>query len=136
MAFADAQSGAEILDGDGETTIELSGAVSKGDAIGYSSGWKRALATVATAIQHRMVAAEDGVAGQRIRAYTDYALVGGSRFSGATVGGEVYVAEGTSNGQYTQTIPTTTGDCTKVVGYAISPTILMLTPGYQDDSVA
>jgi hypothetical protein len=136
MAFADAQTGAEILDGDGQTTVELAGTVSKGDALGYSSGWVRALATVATAVQGRLIAGEDGVAGQRIVVYCDWALIGGSRFSGATRGGAVYVAEGTASGQYTQTAPTTTGDANKIVGYALSPTILQIAPSYVIDSVA
>ncbi len=136
MAFADAQASAVILDSGGETIITLAGTVTKGDLVGYSSGWKRALATVAGVIQARFVAAEDGVAGQQIKVYTDYALVGGARFSGATVGGAVYAAESTDSGKYTQTAPSTTGDANKIVGYAISATILMVTPSWKDDSVS
>jgi hypothetical protein len=136
MAFADGQAACEVLEGSGEATIELAGTVVKGDILGYSSGWKRALATAGGVIQGRCVASCDGVAGQKIVAYFDYALLGGSRFSGATVGGAVYVAEGTSTGQYTQTAPSTTADATKIVGYAISGSILMVTPLYNNDSVA
>jgi hypothetical protein len=136
MAFADAQSNCEILESAGEATIELSGTVTKGDILGYSSGWQRALATAGGVIQGRCVASSDGVSGQRIPVYFDYILLGGTRFSGATVGGAVYVAEGTSTGMYTQTAPTTTADANKIIGYAISPTVLMITPAYKDDSVA
>jgi len=136
MAFADAGTAATIFEGEGEGTIELSGTVVKGDILGYSSGWKRALATVDTAIQGRCVAAEPGVSGQRIIVYFDRVVLGGSRFSGATSGGAVYVAEGTSNGMYTQTAPTTTGDCDKIIGYAVSPTVLVITPSYIIDSIA
>jgi hypothetical protein len=136
MAFADAQANCKILEGDGEVIIELAGTVVVGDIIGYSSGWVRALATVATAIQGRFVAGEDGVTGQRIKAYADWVLLGGTRFSGATRGGAVYVAEGTANGQYTQTEPSTTGDCKKVIGYAMSPTTLLVNPNYVSDTFA
>jgi len=135
MAFTDAQANAEILEGDGESTAELAGTVVRGDILGYSSGWVRALATVATAIQARCVAAEDGVSGQRIKVYFVWAVIGG-RITGATVGGAVYVAEGTSNGMYTQTAPTTTGDCNKIIGYAITPTIISVRPLDITDSIA
>jgi len=135
MAFVDAGTAATVFEGEGEGTIVLSGTVVKGDILGYSSGWKQALATVATAIQGRCVASEAGVDGQRIIVYFDRVVLGGSRFSGATVGGAVYVEEGTNNGMYTQTLPTTTGDCTKIIGYAVSPTVLVITPSYIIDSV-
>ena len=136
MAFADTQDDCEVLESSGEAIIELSGTVTKGDILGYSSGWKRALSTTGSVVQARCVASEDGVSGQKIVAYFDYALIGGSRFSGATVGGAVYVAEGSDNGKYTQTAPSTSGDSTKIVGYAISPTVLMITPLWKDDSTA
>jgi len=134
LAYADAQSGAVILDGDGEATIILAGTVTKGDLVGYSSGWVRALATTAGVIQARCVAGEDGVSGQRIAAYFDYAVIGGARFSGATAGGALYAAEATSVGKYTQTAPSDSGDSTKIVGYMMSATVAFVTPGYVNDS--
>lgn len=135
MAFVDSGADCVILDGDGEASILLSGTVVKGDILGYSSGWKQALATVATAIQGRCIAKTDGVAGERISAFFDWALLGGARFTGGTPGAELYVAEGTDNGEYTETIPTDSGDCTKIIGYVLSPTIIMITPSYVIDSV-
>ncbi len=136
MAFADAQSGAVIHHGESPAPILLAGAVTKGDAVGYSGGWKRALATAGGVIQMRCVAAEDGDIGQTIIAYFGDVDIGGSRFSGATVGGAVYVAEGTSNGMYTQTAPSTTSDSTKIVGYATAATRLQLTPLANVDTTA
>jgi len=127
LAFSDSQSGGTILYGESPASIIISGTVSKGDALGYSGGWVRALATVATAIALRCVAAEDGVSGQTIVAYFGKCIIGG-RFSGATANGAVYVAEGTSNGMYTQTVPSTTGDITVRVGTALNATELAIYP--------
>ena len=136
MAFADSQSGAIITHGEVLATIKLAGAVVKGDAVGFSGGWKQALATVGTGlVQMRCVAGEDGVTGQEITAYFgDVELA--DRVTGATVGGAVYVAEGTSVGMYTQTAPTTTGDSNKIVGYAVTATRLHVMPHANVDSVA
>jgi len=136
LAFADGQTAAKIDYGENATTIELSGTVKKGDAVGWSSGWVRALATVATAIQMRCVAGEDGESGQKIKAYFGKTLLGGSRLSGGTAGSALYVAEGTSNGKYTETAPTTTGDCNTIIGYMISATEATLIPGRNTDSIA
>ena len=136
MAFADGQTAAKIDYGENATTIELAGTVKNGDAVGWSSGWVRALATVATAIQMRCVAGEDGESGQKIKAYFGKTLLGGSRLSGGTAGSALYVAEGTSNGKYTETAPTTTGDCDTIIGYMISATEATLIPGRNTDSVA
>jgi len=135
MAFSDSQANSVILDGDGEATILLAGTVVKGDILGYSSGWVQALATTAGVIQGRCVAKTDGVSGERISAFFDYAVLGGARFSGGTAGGALYVAEGTDVGEYTQTIPTTTGDATKIVGYMTTATIAVVRPLANDDSV-
>ena len=135
MAFGDAQSGATILYGDGAAVIELAGTVSKGDILGESSGWKRALATTGSVVQARCVASKDGVSGQMITAYFGTILMD-DRITGATVGGALYVAEGTDSGQYVQTAPTTTGDADKVIGYMASATIAAIRPNEADDSVA
>lgn len=136
MAFSDSQDNSVVLDSDGIATILLAGTVVRGDILGYSSGWKRALATTGSVIQGRCVALEDGVTGQRIAVAYESAVIGGSRFSGATAGGALYVAEGTSNGQYTQTAPSTSGDATKIIGYMISATVGHITPLYNNDSTA
>jgi len=135
MAFADAQIGGKILDGQIPIEIELAESVVRGDALGYSSGWKRALATVGTAIQAKAVAGMDGLAGDRIIAYFGKTRVGG-RFSDCTVGGAVYVAEGTDNGKWTQTAPSTAGDCTKVCGVAVAADEILFDPNAEPDTVA
>ena len=50
-------------------------------------------------------------------------VIGG--YSGATAGGYVYVAEGTDNGEITQTAPSTSGDANTIIGMAISATDVM-----------
>jgi hypothetical protein len=136
MAFADAQDNAVIYYAESGADIVLAGTVAKGDALGYSDGWKRALATTGSVVQMRCVAEKDGVSGQTIKGYFGVCLVGGDRFSGATANGALYVAEGSDNGKYTQTIPTTSGDATTRVGTAISATLMLITPNQNVDSTA
>ena len=135
MALTDAQTPAVIKEGLCPAKITLAGTVTRGDAIGYSSGWKRALATTGSVVQLRGVAGDDGVSGDEITAFFGPTLVSG-RISGATVGGAVYVAEGTNNGKYTETAPSTSGDATTQVGVAISATEILVTPNANPDSVA
>ena len=134
MAFADGQTPALIKEGLAPYKITLAGTVTKGDAIGYSSGWKRALATAGSAVQLRGVAGESGVSGDVITGFFGPSIVA-DRFSGATVGGAVYVAEGTDNGKFTQTAPSTQNDATTQVGVALSATELLITPNAEADSV-
>jgi len=135
MAFADAQLDAKVEEGLVPVEVTLAGTVSQGDAIGYDSGWKRSLATAASVVQLRGVAAQDGVSGDIIKAYFGPTVIGGSRFSGATIGGAVYVAEGADNGKFTQTAPSTQNDATTQVGVALSATKLLITPNAEADSV-
>lgn len=136
MAFADAQANSIIDYGEDESIITLAGTAVIGDAIGWSSGWKRALATTGTAIQLRCVAIEAGTTGQRIKACFGKTVISGTRFSGGTAGAALYVAEGTSNGKYTETAPTDTGDCNTKVGYVLSANEAVLIPNRNTDSVA
>ena len=136
MAFSDLQSGVIIASGELPAEITLVGTVTKGDAVGYSDGWQRALATTAGVIQMRCVAAQDGVTGQKITAYFGITILKGSRYTGATHQGELYVAESTDAGKLTQTAPSTTGDANTVVGVALSATVMCLTPNIEVDSTA
>ncbi|MEE8420168.1 MAG: hypothetical protein V3R92_01770, partial [Dehalococcoidales bacterium] len=113
--------------------VTLAEACKAGDILGYSSGWKRALATTGTAIQGRLVAGEAGASGDVITAYRRAVISG---YSGGTAGNAVYVAEGTDNGQVTETQPTTTGDCDTLIGYMASATMAALEPGSRTDSTA
>ena len=138
MAFSDSQANCLVVpvSDDGISSITLAGTVTKGDAVGKSSsGWVRALATTGSAVHARCVALEDGVSGQRIATCFGEVYLSGGRFSGATANGAIYVAEGSSGGQYTQTIPTDSGDITTRIGTAISATQLLITPSYNVDSV-
>lgn len=136
MSFADAQANAILDYGEDEAEITLAGTVVVGDAIGWSSGWKRALATVGTAIQLRCIAKGKGVSGQNIKAYFGKVLISGSRFAGGTAGAALYVAEGTDSGEFTETAPTDTNDCDTVVGYVISANEAVLIPNRNTDSLA
>ena len=126
MAFSDPGKGRIVEQGEGLVKITLAEAGKAGDILGYSSGWKRALATAGTAIQGRLVAGEDGANGDEITAYRR-AVVSG--YSGGTPGNPVYVAEGTDNGEITETKPTTSGDCDTVTGYMVSATVAALEIG-------
>lgn len=135
MAFAWPASGDIIVKATGPVVeLTLAGTVKRGEAIGYSSGWVRALATVATAIQTRFFALEDGVNGDVIKA-SKQVIEEHSGF-GAAAGGAVYQDEGSNNGQLTQTKPSTTGDVDKVIGHAISATVLHLDADIEFDAVA
>ena len=125
MAMADAQAGTIIYSGESPAPIKLNGTVTKGDPVGWATidgGWVRADASTdadtSVPIHARCVASEDGVADQTIIAYFGEVALGG-RISGATVGGGLYVSA--TAGQYTQTIPATTGDATTVIAYATAP---------------
>lgn len=135
MALSDAQSGAIIYHGESPAPVKLSGTVTKGDALGYSDGWKRALATAGSVVQMRCVAGEDGVADQVITAYFGLCEMGG-RFSGGTEGNPIYVAEGTDSGEYIDVAPSTSNDANKIVGYTMTATRITIHPNMNDDSVA
>jgi len=133
MAFSDPGKGRIIEQGEGLVKITLAEACKAGDILGYSSGWKRALATVGTAIQGRLVAGEDGANGDEITAYRR-AVVGG--YSGGTAGSAVYVAEGTDYGRITETAPADAGDANTIIGYVTSAAVAALEPGSRADSTA
>jgi hypothetical protein len=136
MAFSDPGKDRQILAsgmGPEAPTVTLAGTVTRGDVLGYSSGWKRALATSGSVIQGRLIALKDGVSGDVIPV-SPKAHVGG--YSGATPGSPVYVAEGSSNGQVTQTAPSTTGDANTIIGIALSATEILFFLNSRVDSTA
>jgi len=122
MSLSDPGKGRNIINsnvGPEAPTVTLAEACSRGDVLGYSSGWKLALATVGTAIQGRLVALADGAIGDVIPVSPNPVVNG---YSGATPGGYVYVAESTDSGQITQTAPSDSGDCDTIIGIALSAT--------------
>lgn len=133
MAFSDPGKGRIIERGEGAVKITLAEACKAGDILGYSSGWKRALATTGSVIQGRLVAGEDGASGDEVTAYRR-AVVSG--YSGGTAGNPVYVAEGTDYGKITETAPSTGGDANTIIGYVTSATVAALEPGSRADSTA
>jgi hypothetical protein len=113
--------------------VTLAEACKKGDILGYSSGWKRALATAGSVIQGRLAALRDGASGEEAPVSANAIIEG---YTGATPGSPVYVAEGTDNGKITQTAPTTTNDANTVIGIAISATAVLFFLNSRADSVA
>ena len=114
--------------------VALSGTVIAGDLIGYSSGWKRALATVGTAIQSKLIALEGGVSGDTIEVCREAVIDG---FTGGTVGGLLYLEEGAGvGGGYTETAPATTGDVNTIIGYILTATSVFAAPSVRAGSVA
>jgi hypothetical protein len=134
MAFGDPGIGRSVLDsgrGTEPQTVTLAEACQVGDVLGYATGWKRALATTGSVIQGRLVALRKGAIGEQVPVSAN-PVVGG--YTGATPGGYVYVAEGSENGEITQTIPTDGGDATTIVGIALSATEVMFFLNSRADS--
>jgi hypothetical protein len=104
-----------------------------GDALGYSSGWMRALATTGAAIQTELIALEAGSGGDVIEVCAT-AVIGG--FTGGTPGGAVYQAEGSASGQYTETAPSTGGDVNTIIGVILSASEILVWPGNRAPSTA
>lgn len=128
MAFSDPGKGRSVIVSPGAmaAAVTVAEAVKEGDILGYSSGWKRALATVGTAIQGRLVALKDTPSGGKCPVSTHCVVTG---YSGATPGGWIYVAEGTDYGKVTDTQPTTAGDINNRIGIAISATEIAFSLG-------
>ena len=136
MAFSDPGIGRNILDagrGTEPQEVTLAEACQVGDVLGYSSGWKRALATTGSVIQGRLIALRKGASGERVPVSAN-PVVGG--YSGATPGGYVYAAEGTDNGKITQTAPSTSGDANTIIGIALTATEVMFFLNSRADSTA
>ena len=136
MAFSDPGTGRIVLDSGRGTEpgkATLAEDCKCGDVLGYSSGWKRALATTGSVIQGRTVALVDGKSGEEIPVSAS-PVIGG--YSGATAGGYAYVAEGTDNGKITQTAPSTSGDASTIIGIALSATDVMFFLNSRADSTA
>ena len=124
MAFADPGINRKIQNsnvGPEAPTVTLAAACVRGDVLGYSTGWKPALATVGTAIKGLVIALQDGAVGDVIPVSPNPVVSG---YTGATPGGLVYVAEGSDNGHVTQTMPTTAGDLCNPIGVALSETVI------------
>jgi len=115
-------------------SVTLAGTVIQGDILGYASGWKRALATVGTAIQGKLVALEGGVTGDVIEVCRE-AIISG--FTLGTPGGLVYVEEGAGvGGGYTETAPVTAGDVNTIIGYVLAADTIIVSPSTRAGSVA
>ncbi len=136
MSFSDPGTGRVILDsgrGTEPEKVTLAENCKCGDVLGYSSGWKRALATTGSVVQGRLVVLTDGKSGEEVPVSAN-PVVGG--YSGATPGGYVYVDEGSNNGRITQTAPSSGGDANTIGGIAISATEVLFFLNSRPDSTA
>lgn len=135
MAFTDSQAAATIIFGSEPAEILLKDTVVEGDILGQSDGWNRALATTGSVIQGRCIAAEPGGTGDKIIAYFGRVIMTG-RFTGGTKDAPLYVAEGSDDGKFTETVPSDTGDATKKVGIVLDAVTILAHPNRDADSVA
>ncbi len=136
MAFSDPGKGRVILDSGRGTEpgkVTLAEDVKSGDVLGYSSGWKRALATTGSVIQGRLVALADAKNGEEVPVSSSPVVSG---YSGATPGSYVYVDEGSNDGQITQTAPSTSGDANTIIGVSLSATEVLFFLSSRADSTA
>ena len=134
MAFTDPGKGRIVVDsgcGTEPAKVTLAENCKCGDVLGYSSGWKRALATTSSVIQGRLVALTDGENGDEIPVSACPVIKG---YTGATPGSYIYVAESTDYGKITQTVPVTAGDATTVIGVAVSDTEVLFFLNSRADS--
>ena len=135
MSFSDPAKGRSVVwsPGPEAPTVTLAAAVKEGDILGYSSGWKKAIATAGGVIQGRLVALKDGKSGDVIPV-SHIAVVRG--YSGATPGNPIYVNEGSGNdGTVTETIPATAADATTQIGMALAADTILFFLNSRADSV-
>jgi hypothetical protein len=113
--------------------VVLAEACKAGDVLGFSTGWKRALAAVGGVIQGRVIALKDGAAADEIPVSPD-PVIGG--YSGGTPGNPVYAAEGSDYGKVTETPPSTTNDANKIIGYVLTAATIQFCVMARPDSLA
>lgn len=136
MAFSDPGKNRSIWDksrGPQPAEVTLAEDCALGDVLGYSTGWKRGLATAGSVIQGRCVALAPGKSGKVVPVDPAPVVRG---YSGGTPGNYVYVAEGTNKGKITETKPSTTDDADTVVGIVLSATKVLFFLNSRPDSVA
>ena len=119
MAFADPGVGRKVIQAPSPSgaTVLLAQACEEGDILGYSSGWKLALATVGSVINPQVVALKRGAIGDYVPVAAHCVVQG---YTGATPGALIYLAEGSASGDVTETAPTTTNDVKTVIGLVLA----------------
>ncbi len=91
MSFTDTAADRIILEGNRPVKIALSGAVSRGDLVGYSSGWKAADMNSSPKVYPELVAGETAASGETITAYREAVIDFGSSCT-ATAGDRVFAS--------------------------------------------
>lgn len=123
MSFADPGIGRSVISAPSPLggTVTLAEACEEGDILGYSSGWKLALATAGSVINPQLVALKKGAIADVIPVALVCVVTG---YTGGTPGGLIYLAEGSAKGDVTDTAPTTTGDVKTVIGVLLNATTI------------
>lgn len=124
MAFVDTQASRIVTEALVPVKITLSGTVSKGDLIGYSSGWKRADTNASPKVYPELVAASSGASNDIITAFRTAVIDFGSGCT-ATAGDRVYASN--DAGKYEGSAANDQGYC---VGYMIDAQKAQVNPFY------
>jgi len=112
-------------------TVQAAKTVKRGDALTvHSDGTVRA-ADSDDGDQVRLIAGEDGNAGEKIPCYW-MAVIDG--FTGGTEAGAVYLSS--TAGEYTVTADTDAQDTNTIIGYVLTETKILVLPGVRADSTA
>ncbi len=120
MPFGDATTPRTVWDAELRIPITLAASVKAGDLLGYSSGWKQAIASSSAPIAAELVALECGASGETIMA-ARRAYVGD--VSGGTAGAEVFLSS--TAGGYASS---PNGSVRQVVGVMATATTMLIDP--------
>ena len=135
MAFADPGGGRYVHNngscGNRPAGLTLTEACEIGDLLDKDGAL--ALATTGTATPAAVVALAAGAIGDVVPVSKDPVIKG---VTGATAGNSIYLAEGTSDGKYTETAPSTTGDVNTIIGWSLDANTIQFDLHSRADSVA
>ena len=125
MALTDSSAGRIIYRGipEGGFTMECAERVYTGDLLAVHTDGTVKPADSDDAEHGILVAGDNGADGDFIPCYV-MAVIGG--FTGGTEAGAVYTSA--TAGQYSETVDSTSGDTSEIVGYILSETEILVTP--------
>ena len=111
-------------------TVQAAKTVKRGDALTIHTDGKVRAADSDDGDQVRLIAGEDGKAGDKIPCYW-MAIIDG--FTGGTEAGAVYLSS--TAGEYTETADDTAADTNTIIGYILTETKILVLPSVRVDSV-
>jgi len=112
-------------------TVQASKTVKVGDALTVHTDGTVRPADSDDGDQVRLIAGENGNAGDKISCYW-MAVIDG--FTGGTEAAAVYLSS--TPGQYTETADTDSGDTDTIIGYVLTETKILVLPAVRADSTA